>query len=89
MPCPRQVDKAGGNITVATGCAYPCDRVYQGLGLTGYTNATRKPLTPHLSQPHASGNVNCTHVTQITLWEPGAYKLSLTMCLKGISVTQA
>ena len=40
-----QVDKAGGNITVATGCAYPCDRVYQGLGLTGYTNATRKPLT--------------------------------------------
>lgn len=37
-----QVDPVGGNITVATGCTYDCARLYQGTGLTGYTNATRE-----------------------------------------------
>ena len=32
------------NITIATGCTYPCDRIYQGKGLTAYTNTTRMPL---------------------------------------------
>ena len=35
-----QADPVGGNITIATGCSYSCARLYQGTGLTAYTNST-------------------------------------------------
>jgi hypothetical protein len=37
-----QVDKAGGNITVATACSYPCDRLYPGNSLLAYTTASQR-----------------------------------------------
>lgn len=38
----RQTDKAQGVITVATICGYPCERLYAGNSLLGYTSATQR-----------------------------------------------